>query len=86
MGSVDTHIKVQLISPLMAGIEFVIFCTLFVDAKDVLFLILIGHLFLLGGFFPAPFYLAFHICIDKDPERLLIPQDIVSASSYNDTV
>ena len=69
--SVDTQIKIQLISPLVPCIELIIFRPLPVDAEDMLFQFFVLHLFFLGGFLPAPCHLALHIRIDEHAERLI---------------
>lgn len=83
---IEAEIKIQFVAPWMPRIKFIILGALFINPGNFLPEFFIGERFLLRAFFTAALYLAFHVCIDKNSERLIFFQNVICAASNDDAV
>ena len=83
---VDAKVKIQFISPGVPGIDLIILGTLLIDSGNLLFQFLIGQLFVLRTLFPAALDFAFHVRIDKDPERPVFLQNIIRTPPHDHAI
>ena len=79
-------IVVEPLSPGLPREELVVSPSALIHILNMAFQFLIRKMFVLRCPVPAAFHLVLHIRVDKKPKRVLLPQDIIRASSDDYTV